>query len=181
MPADKVKKTFKIGDYVVMNEPAIEVGDKFVSKALDNRVACWLGIEAVRQLDASGRPTRARSSLRSRHRKKWACAVRRPRATPSSPTSASGIDVTLACDTPGVPDEESVTKHGLGFGLHIKDSSFISDHKLVKEWRTSRRSTRSRTSGRSSPRVVRTARRPSRPRRAHGPSASPSARGTSTP
>ena len=45
-----------------------------------------------------------------------------------------GIDVTLACDTPGVPDEESVTKHGQGYGLHIKDGSFISDYKLVEEF-----------------------------------------------
>jgi len=42
--------------------------------------------------------------------------------------------VTLACDTPGVPDEESVTKHGQGYGLHIKDGSFISDYKLVEEF-----------------------------------------------
>ena len=28
----------------------------------------------------------------------------------------------------------SVTKHGKGYGLHIKDSSFISDHKLVAEF-----------------------------------------------
>ena len=33
---------------VTMDEPMIEIGDKIVSKALDNRVACWLGIEAIR-------------------------------------------------------------------------------------------------------------------------------------
>ena len=36
-------------------------------------------------------------------------------------------------DTPGVPEEEHVTKHGAGFGLHIKDSSFISDKRLTDE------------------------------------------------
>src|SRR5690554_1076462 len=45
--ADKIK----VGDFVVMDEPFIELGDKkIVSKALDNRVACWLGIEAIRKL-----------------------------------------------------------------------------------------------------------------------------------
>ena len=34
----------------------------------------------------------------------------------------------------GVPDEEAVTFHGKGFGLHIKDSSFISDYKLVADF-----------------------------------------------
>src|SRR5690606_16506858 len=43
--ADKIK----VGDFVVMDEPFIEMGEKLVSKALDNRVACWLGIEAVRR------------------------------------------------------------------------------------------------------------------------------------
>jgi putative aminopeptidase FrvX len=48
------KKRVQVGDYVVMDEPFIEMGDKVVSKALDNRVACWLGIESVRKLVKSG-------------------------------------------------------------------------------------------------------------------------------
>ena len=49
------------------------------------------------------------------------------------PDIGLGIDVTLSCDTPGVPTEEAITTQGKGFGLHIKDSSFISDHSLVAE------------------------------------------------
>ena len=37
------KDVVQIGDFVVMDEPFLEMGDKFVSKALDNRIACWLG------------------------------------------------------------------------------------------------------------------------------------------
>jgi putative aminopeptidase FrvX len=89
LPGDQVKKKVKVGDYVVMDEPLIEVGNKFVSKALDNRVACWLGIESVRKLSTRrARATRARSSSRSRPRKKWASAAPRPRPTPSRPMSA---------------------------------------------------------------------------------------------
>ena len=54
LPADKVKKLVNVGDFVVMDEPCIEMGNKVVSKALDNRIACWLGIEAIRALDKSG-------------------------------------------------------------------------------------------------------------------------------
>jgi endoglucanase len=50
------------------------------------------------------------------------------------PDIGLGIDVTLSCDTPGVPEEEAVTRQGEGFGLHIKDSSFIADHGLVEEF-----------------------------------------------
>lgn len=136
LPADEVKKKVKVGDYIVMNEPAIEVGRKFVSKALDNRVACWLGIEAVRKLVAEGGgggehaceivvafTTQEEVGLRGARTASHAVL----------PDIGFGIDVTLACDTPGVPGEEAVTKHGAGFGLHIKDGSFISDYKLVNE------------------------------------------------
>ncbi|QYU66873.1 hypothetical protein J4558_18180 [Leptolyngbya sp. 15MV] len=56
LPAEEVKKLVQVGDFVVMDEPCLtEVGNKVVSKALDNRVACWLGIESIRQLEKSGR------------------------------------------------------------------------------------------------------------------------------
>ena len=44
-----------------------------------------------------------------------------------------GIDVTLSCDTPGIPDKDATTHQGKGFGLHVRDSSFIADKKLVAE------------------------------------------------
>jgi tetrahedral aminopeptidase len=133
MTADAVKKAFKIGDYVVMNEPAIEVGDKFVSKALDNRVACWLGIEAVRQLDNRNAKHSCEVVVAFTTQEEVGLRGAKTASHAVLPDIGFGIDVTLACDTPGVPDEESVTKHGLGFGLHIKDSSFISDYKLVAQ------------------------------------------------
>lgn len=37
------------------------------------------------------------------------------------------------CETPGVPDEDRVTKQGDGAGLHIMDASIISDYRLVNE------------------------------------------------
>ncbi len=47
---EKARDHVRVGDMVVMDEPFIEIGDKIVSKALDNRIACWLGIEAIRGL-----------------------------------------------------------------------------------------------------------------------------------
>ena len=49
------------------------------------------------------------------------------------PDIGFGIDTTLACDTPGVSEHEQVTAQGKGFGLHVKDSSFIADTGLVAE------------------------------------------------
>lgn len=133
MKPDKVRKTVKIGDYVVMNEPAMQMGDKFVSKAMDNRVACWLGIESVRAMVEKKAlhacdvtvvfTVQEEVGLRGAHTASFG----------AEPDIAIGIDVTLSCDTPGVPGDEMVTKHGVGCGLHIMDSSFIADYRLINE------------------------------------------------
>jgi endoglucanase len=133
MPADKVKKKFRVGDYVVMHEPAITVGDKFVSKALDNRVACWLGIESVRKLDKQKTPHACEVIVAFTVQEEVGLRGAKTASHAVEPDIGLGIDVTLSCDTPGVPSEEAVTKQGIGFGLHIKDSSFIADYKLVQE------------------------------------------------
>jgi endoglucanase len=133
MPADKVKKKFRVGDYVVMHEPAIAVGDKFVSKALDNRVACWLGIESVRKLDKQKTPHACEVIVAFTVQEEVGLRGAKTASHAVEPDIGLGIDVTLSCDTPGVPSEEAVTKQGIGFGLHIKDSSFIADYKLVQE------------------------------------------------
>lgn len=134
LKAEDAKKKFKIGDYVVMDEPAIEIGTKVVSKALDNRVACWLGIESVRALDASGSGHGCEVVVAFTTQEEVGLRGAKTASHRVLPDIGLGLDVTLACDTPGVPEEETVTKHGLGFGLHIKDSSFISDHRLVGEF-----------------------------------------------
>lgn len=133
LPADEVKKKVKIGDYIVMCEPAIEVGRKFVSKALDNRVACWLGIEAVRKLVEDGGEHGCEVVVAFTTQEEVGLRGAKTASHAVAPDIGFGIDVTLSCDTPGVPGEEAVTKQGQGFGLHIKDSSFISDYKLVNE------------------------------------------------
>jgi tetrahedral aminopeptidase len=133
-PADKVKDLVRVGDYVVMDEPCLtEMGSKVVSKALDNRIACWLGIESIRRLDKQGHGHDCEIFVAFTTQEEVGLRGARTSAYAIRPDIGLGLDVTLACDTPGVPEEEAVTRHGQGFGLHIKDSSFISDHTLVQE------------------------------------------------
>lgn len=121
----------KIGDYVVMDEPFLEMGDKFVSKALDNRIACWLGIEAIRALGDKGRGAEIHVVFTTQEEVGLRGA--RTSAFAIQPDIGLGIDVTLSCDTPGIPDKDATTIQGKGFGLHVRDSSFIADKKLVGE------------------------------------------------
>ena len=128
---EKTKEVVKVGDYVVMDEPFMELGDKVVSKALDNRVACWLGIEAIRKLGAKGRGAEIHVAFTTQEEVGLRGA--RTASYAVKPDIGIGIDVTLACDTPGVPEKDMTTKQGEGFGLHVRDSSFIADKKLVAE------------------------------------------------
>jgi tetrahedral aminopeptidase len=131
--ADEVKKLVEIGDFVVLDQPFLETPKKLVSKALDNRLACFVAIEAVRKL----------AKRKSGHACEIVCAFTtqeevglRGAQTAAYAVKADigvGLDVTLACDTPGVPDNQRVTKQGLGAGILIQDSSMISDYKLVED------------------------------------------------
>ena len=117
-----------IGDWVVMNEPFMEMGDKVVSKALDNRIACFLGIELLQNFDNHDNITlhvvfTTQEEVGLRGAKTSAFGI--------DPDVAIGVDVTLACDTPGVPANKHVTKLGNGFALGIRDASFISSPWLV--------------------------------------------------
>lgn len=125
--ADKVK----VGDMVVMDEPFIEIGEKLVSKALDNRVACWLGIEALRGLGDAENAAEIHVAFTCQEEVGLRGA--RTAAHRIQPDIGIGVDTTLACDTPGVPEQDRTTQQGKGFGLHVRDTSFIADVGLVAE------------------------------------------------
>jgi len=127
------QKKIQIGDFVVMDEPLVEMGDKIVSKALDNRIACWLGIEVIRKLVADKSKHECEVWVAFTSQEEVGLRGARTSAYRIKPHIGFGIDVTLSCDTPGVPKQDAVTIQGEGFGLHVKDSSFISDIKLIEE------------------------------------------------
>lgn len=133
LPAETVRERVGVGDFIVMDEPLREVGDKIVSKALDNRIACWLGIEAVRALDHAGTGHACEIVVAFTVQEEVGLRGAKTAAFSVRPHVGLGIDVTLACDTPGVPSNEAVSRHGEGFALHIKDGSFISDPELVRD------------------------------------------------
>lgn len=133
LSAEEASQKVRVGDYVVMDEPLREIGSKIVSKALDNRVACWLGIESIRELDRLGGTHACEIVVAFTVQEEVGLRGARTASFAVKPDIGLGIDVTLSCDTPGVPENERVTVQGQGFGLHIKDSSFIADHALAEQ------------------------------------------------
>ncbi|WP_319530087.1 M20/M25/M40 family metallo-hydrolase [uncultured Cohaesibacter sp.] len=130
---EETKDKVQVGDFIVMDEPLLDLGQKVVSKALDNRIACWLGIEAIRQLAASGEKHAFEIVVAFTAQEEVGLRGARTASFGVAPDIAFGVDTTLSCDTPGTPEKDTVTTQGKGFGLHIKDGSFIADIDLVEE------------------------------------------------
>lgn len=133
LDADAVKERVRIGDMVVLHEPFEVVGTKVVSKALDNRIACWLGIESIRQMAEANAPHAAEIYVAFTVQEEVGLRGAKTAANVVQPDIGIGIDVTLSCDTPGVSEEEAVTHQGKGCGIHVMDGSFIADYRLVDE------------------------------------------------
>ena len=131
--ADDVRDKVKIGDYVVMDEPFIELPEKIVSKALDNRVACFVAIEAMRAIVASGVTHACEVTVVFTVQEEVGLRGAMTAANAVGAHIGIGLDTTLACDTPGVGESERVTAQGEGVGLLVQDSSMISDHRLVDD------------------------------------------------
>lgn len=129
---DDTKDHVSIGDYVVMDEPFLDLGNKVVSKALDNRIACWLGVEVIRKLGKKGKGAEIHVVFTTQEEVGLRGA--RTSAFAVKPDIGIGIDVTLACDTPGVPEKDTTTVQGDGVGIHVRDSSFIADKGLVRDF-----------------------------------------------
>lgn len=131
-PAD-VKKRVKVGDYVVLDQPFLETPLKVVSKALDNRMAVFVAIEALRRIATRGTKHAADISVAFCTQEEVGLRGATTAANQVGADIGVGLDVTLACDTPGVPENQCVTKQGDGAAVMVQDSSMISDHRLVDE------------------------------------------------
>lgn len=141
---EDAKKKIRIGDMVVLHEPFAEIGRTLVSKAMDNRVACWLGIESVRQVAGASKAKGKSTPKSDGHACEIHCVftVQEEVGLRGAITSAYtvkpdvgiGIDTTLCCDTPGVPENDRVTKQGEGAAITVMDGSVISSYDLVNQF-----------------------------------------------
>lgn len=133
LDAAQVKKVAQIGDFVVMNEPFMETPLKVISKALDNRMAVFTAIEATRRVSRAKSGHACEIIVAFTTQEEVGLRGAQVAANCAGADIGVGLDVNLACDTPGIPDNQRVTKQGLGAAIMIQDSSMISDIELVRE------------------------------------------------
>ena len=130
LPPEEVKKKVRIGDPVTLQQQFSAVGLCVSGKCLDNRVAGFVAIEALRKVKTLKYDVVFAATVQE----EVGCRGAGPAAYTHEPDLAIAIDTTLCCDTPGVPEDERVTVQGGGVALTIMDSLTISDRSLIDEF-----------------------------------------------
>lgn len=130
LPGDEVKKLVRIGDPVTLVQEFAEIGNCVSGKCLDNRVATFVILEAMKKLKKPKYDITVAFTVQEEVGLRGAG----PAAFAADPDIAIAIDTTLCVDTPGVPEDERVTKQGDGVALKIADGASISDRPLVDEF-----------------------------------------------
>ena len=123
-----LSKIVEIGDVIVLDRQFIKQGDILISKAFDNRIACYIILEVMKKLKS----TRADIFAVGTSQEEVGIRGASGAAKNINPDIGIAVDITGAFDVPGVPEHQQVTKLDEGIAIKINDSSSISNHGIVK-------------------------------------------------
>ena len=132
LSVEAVKAKVALGDMVTINAPLYEVGQTLVSQCMDNRVACFVALEAARKLKADPAGHVCEVHVVFTVQEEVGLRGAGPAAFAVEPDLGIALDTTLCCDTPGVSGEDRVTKQGAGVGLNVMDAAAIADYDELK-------------------------------------------------
>ncbi len=129
--AETVKQRVRIGDMVTMNRGFQHTGENFTCKAMDDRSLVFVMIEALRAAKSHKAEVYAVATVQEE------VGLRGARACGEAlrPDIMIALDVTLANDFPGIPEQDQVTRLGEGVAIKIRDNSLICHPKLVEHFR----------------------------------------------
>ena len=121
------KEVVKPGDPVSLIQEFIELNDNASGKSMDNRVACWVGIETLKRLKETPHNVTVVFTVQEEVGIRGAIVA----SYEVNPDIGIAIDVTLAVDQPGVSPEDGITDLGKGVAIKIMDGHSISNKGLV--------------------------------------------------
>jgi endoglucanase len=121
---DDARKLVRIGDVgVIAGEPVELANNRVISRSMDNRIGCYVALEAARLVaEAGGAPGDVAAVAAVQEEITFAGS--RTTAFSLDPDLAIAVDVTFATDQPGIELGE-LTKHPLGSGPSIMRGSTI--------------------------------------------------------
>lgn len=116
----------KVGDAAAFDRPMLDLGDRMISKAMDDRVSCAVQIEVLRQLKNTPHEVYVVFSTQEEVGLRGATTA----AFAVNPDIGISVDVTGVGDTP----KSSKMEVSLGKGptVKVRDGGMISDPRLVR-------------------------------------------------
>ncbi|HEU4650521.1 MAG TPA: M20/M25/M40 family metallo-hydrolase, partial [Croceibacterium sp.] len=121
---DDARSRVRIGDVaVIAGEPVELPNGRLVSRALDNRIGCYVALEAARLVAEAGGAVGDVAAVAA-VQEEITFAGSRTTAFSLDPDVAVAVDVTFATDQPGVELGE-LTRHPLGSGPSLTRGSTI--------------------------------------------------------
>lgn len=130
LSVDDVKAKVRVGDMVTLRQEFHDLGKVVTGKALDDRVGCWVAVQALKRLKEPAFEVHAVFTTQEEVGLRGALTS----AFRVEPHVGIALDTTLAVDTPGTNDHLRVTEMGKGVGIKVMDSASISTRWLVDEF-----------------------------------------------
>jgi len=128
MSKEEVIKWITIGDPVTRDRELIEMGDCVNCKSIDNRVAVFILIETLKQLNNPAYDVYATFTVQEEVGLRGANVA----AHSINPDFGIALDTTIAFDVPGAQAHEKVTELGKGTAIKIMDAMTICDYRMVE-------------------------------------------------
>ena len=124
----ELKKVIEIGDAIVLDRQFIKQENVLISKAFDNRIACYIILEVMKKI----KKTQANIYAVGTSQEEVGIRGASTAAKNINPDFGIAVDITGAFDVPGVPEHQQVTKIGEGIAIKINDAASISNYGIVK-------------------------------------------------
>lgn len=131
LSVDEVKKRVRLGDPVTMDRGFRPMGDLLTCKTMDDRVGLFVMIEALKAIGEHDAEIVAVATVQEEVGLRGATAA----GWAVKPDIAIALDITLANDIPGIPEQDQITKLGGGAAIKVMDSSLICDPRIVDQFR----------------------------------------------
>jgi len=130
LSAEEVKEIVSIGDAVTREREFIEMGNCVNCKSLDNRLAVFILIETLKNIQDKEVPYDVYGVFTVQEE----VGIRGANvsALRIKPDFGFGLDTTIAFDLPGASAHEKITELGKGTAIKIMDASTICDYRMVK-------------------------------------------------
>ncbi len=128
---EDAKAAVRLGDMVTMNRKLHQMGKLLTNKCMDDRAAVYVMIEALKAANSNDVELHAIATVQEEIGLRGAAAS----GSAIQPDICVAIDITLANDIPGMPEQDYVTRLGQGAAIKIMDSSLICHPKVVNHFR----------------------------------------------